>query len=271
MPGGRRISDDNMTNVRRVSGTDQVRTVHSATSKCQQEKHPPSRIEKRLLKQRSQDSIQSRDLQTATAVVNNNSAVANSNNNSSVVSPSGQVQHRFRKSPSHTAVIREKLQSEQSDIKYRPQSQSYDIRHESQHNEVRDITQSQHSDIRHQRPHSQALPSPPATPTRLDIDNKRFSAGGVLLSEVKDHHNNNINNKLLYNCPVVRSKENIATTTTAQKISNELASSRENIEIENNKTHEAISIQTTIQELALHLNSPSKQVYYQYKIMFMLF
>jgi len=63
-----------------------IKTIHGATLKCQQEKHPPSRIEKRLLKQRSQDSIQGKDVVLATAQISQETAVEVSSPNVSTVS-----------------------------------------------------------------------------------------------------------------------------------------------------------------------------------------
>jgi len=63
-----------------------IKTIHGATLKCQQEKHPPSRIEKRLLKQRSQDSIQGKDVVLATAQISQEIAVEVSSPNVSTVS-----------------------------------------------------------------------------------------------------------------------------------------------------------------------------------------
>jgi len=94
-----------------------IKTVHSATLKCPQEKHPPSRIEKRLLKQRSQDSLPSRDLVPVSPPV------------SSPTHPQYSVQHKFRKTSSK--------------------------------NQLRE------------RPQSQSLPSPPATP-KLEIGKKKI-------------------------------------------------------------------------------------------------
>merc|ERR1719348_2354505 len=76
-----------------------IKTVHSATLKCHQEQHPPSRIEKRLLKQRSQDSIPGKDLVPVSSPTHHQQQ-------------QHQVQHKFRKTSSN------------SHLRERPQSQS---------------------------------------------------------------------------------------------------------------------------------------------------
>jgi len=71
-----------------------IQTVHSATLRSNKEKHPPTRKEKRLLKQKSQDSLQHRDLVVKTSV-----------QHSSPYSPS--VQHDSQHSQSQSAIKNE--------------------------------------------------------------------------------------------------------------------------------------------------------------------
>ena len=81
-----------------------MKTVHSSTLKTStQERHPPSRIEKRILKQKSQESINNRD----SLIIS-----------SSQVLPQQQqqqqqhvVQHRFRKSSSQSQIRDQSLPS----------------------------------------------------------------------------------------------------------------------------------------------------------------
>jgi len=85
-----------------------IKTIHGATFKCQQEKHPPSRIEKRLLKQRSQDSIQGKDVVLASAQISQQTAVE--------VSPfvATQSQHQSKNLPSQNGkkLLRERIELE---------------------------------------------------------------------------------------------------------------------------------------------------------------
>lgn len=154
-----------------------IKTVHSATLKCPQEKHPPSRIEKRLLKQRSQDSLPSRDLVPVSPPV------------SSPTHPQYSVQHKFRKTSSN--------------------------------NQLRE------------RPQSQSLPSPPATP-KLEIGKKRYSTGVLQSSSVCAE--SSLASKASFNCPVVRSRE---TLIEYKKVPVEQQSTESN----HQNTQEAVSIQ----------------------------
>ena len=127
--------------------------MHSATLKCHQEKHPPSRIEKRLLKQRSQDSIPGKDLVPLSSPIS-------SPTHQQLQQQQHQVQHKFRKTSSNTQL--------------------------------------------RERPQSQSLPSPPATP-KLEIGTKRFSTGVLQSSSVCPE--SSLASKASFNCPVVRSRE----------------------------------------------------------------
>ena len=151
--------------------------MHSATLKCPQEKHPPSRIEKRLLKQRSQDSLPSRDLVPVSPPV------------SSPTHPQDSIQHKFRKTSSK--------------------------------NQLRE------------RPQSQSLPSPPATP-KLEIGKKRYSTGVLQSSSVCAE--SSLASKASFNCPVVRSRE---TLIEYKKVPVEQPSTESNQQ----NTEEAVSIQ----------------------------
>jgi len=81
-----------------------IKTVHSATLRSNKEKHPPTRKEKRLLKQKSQESLQHRDFVVKTSLQHN-----------SQHSPSVQYDSQHSQSPSTISHHQNKNENPTSD------------------------------------------------------------------------------------------------------------------------------------------------------------